>query len=72
MKYLIIFNFLISLCIICYLIYKRFPLYITVNKTFWYKKAYSITLWKIVSGSRKEGSYSAIGIFTLPFRNEKT
>lgn len=71
MKYLVIFNFLVSISIICYLIYKYFPFYIEVNKTFWCKKAYSITLWMRTSGNKFTNYGSAKGLFTIPFRDRK-
>jgi hypothetical protein len=69
MEYLIIFNFLISISTVGYFIYEKFPFHLSVNKTFWCKKVYSITLMMRTSGNRR--SYSAKGIFTLPIRNYK-
>ena len=71
MKYLVIFNFLVSISIVGYLTYKYFPFHIEVNKTFWCKKPYSITLWMRISGNRLTNYGSSIGLFTLSFRNEE-
>ena len=71
MKYLIIFNFIVSISIVGYLLYKYFPFYIEVNKTFWCKKPFSITLWMRTSGNRLTNYGSAKGLFTLSFRNEE-
>jgi len=67
MKYLIIFNFLVSISVVSYFLYKKFPFYISVNKTFWCKKVYSITL--MMYTSRSEYGSSSKGLFTLPIRN---
>jgi len=69
MRYLIIFNFLVSISSISFIIYKYFPFYIEVNKTTWCKKPYSITLWMYTQ--KDKYSSSAKGLLTLPFRNEK-
>ncbi len=69
MKYLIIFNFLVSISVVGYFIYKKFPFYLSVNKTFWCKKVYSITL--MMYTSRSEYSSRSKGLFTLLIRNYK-
>ena len=69
MKYLVIFNFLVSVGIVSYLTYKYFPFYLEVNKTFWCKKPYSITMWMRTSGNRLTNYSSAKGLFTLSFRD---
>lgn len=62
------FNFLVNIIFICYLIYKHNRLYIGVNKTFWYKKIISITLyWK--THVSEYGGYSAKGFLTIPLKN---
>ena len=60
---------MVSVSVVSYFIYKKFPFYIGVNKTFWCKKVYSITL--MMYTSRNEFGSSSKGIFTLPIRNEK-
>lgn len=69
MKYLVIFNFFVNMIIVCYFIYKKFPFYVEVNKTFWCKKTYSFTLMMYMHRD-KYGS-SAKVLFTLPIRNYK-
>jgi len=68
MKVLIIINFLFNLTIVGYLIYKFFPFYISVNRTFWCKKIYSFTLMKYTYKDKYSYS-SSIGLFRLPIRN---
>ena len=69
MEYLVIFNSLVSVSVVCYLTYKKFPFYISVNKTFWCKKTSSITLW-MYTRRGKYGS-SSKGLLTIPVRNRK-
>jgi hypothetical protein len=55
--------------VVGYFIYKKFPFYIEVNKTFWCKRIYSFTL--MMYTRRDEYASSAKGLFTLPVRNYK-
>lgn len=57
------------LILVC-VVYKENRLYISVNRTFWCKKIYSIT---IMRNDRpiKEGISYATGLFTIPLRNRK-
>ena len=68
---IVIFNFIVSLSITCYLIYKYFPFHFTVDKTFWKRKPFSITLWMRTSGNRLTNYGSSTGLFTFRFRNEE-
>lgn len=70
MEYLIIFNSLVSISIVGFALYKYFPFYFEINKTFWCKKPYSITLWVRTSGNRLTNHESAKGLFTFSFRNK--
>lgn len=67
---MIVFSFIVTLSITCYLLWVYFPFYLEFNRTVWCKKSYSITLWMITSGNRRTTYGSAKGVFTLPFRNE--
>lgn len=71
MEYLIIFNFLVSISIVGYLLYKYFPFYLEIDRTHWCKKPYSITLWIRTSGNKLTNYGSATGLFTWSFRNEE-
>jgi len=70
MKYITIFSLIVNLCIVGYVTYKYFPLYIVVNKTHWCKKIYSITLWRIIVGNRCSTGRTSKGIITLQIRDE--
>ena len=67
MKTLIIFNSITNVIIIGYYLCLKNPFYIEVNRTFWCKKPYSITLWRYTY--RSENGSSANGLFTIPIRN---
>lgn len=69
METIIYFNFFVNLIIIGYLIHKYKRFYISVNRTVWYKKAKSITLWYKTYES--EYGSSATGLFTFWIRNKK-
>lgn len=69
MIYLTIFNTTVILFFISYLTYKYFPFWIDVNKTFWCKKTYSITL--MMYTRRSEYGSSSKGLITIPIRNYK-
>ena len=73
MKALIIFNTIVSLGIVAYMLYLYFPFYIDINRTFWCKRAYSVTLLMRTYPRRrsKSGGSSSKGIITIPFRNEE-
>lgn len=67
MKYLIIFNFTVNILLIGWLLHKHFlsSFYISLDKTFWCKKVYAITLMR-----RIDSCYS-VGVVTLKLRNCK-
>lgn len=69
MEILTIFNTVISIGLLLFLIWKYFirKFHFEVSKTFWYKIPYSVTLWYTYKES-KYGSTSK-GIFTIPLRN---
>jgi len=49
MKNLIIFNFIVNVIIVSKFIYKKNPFYFEIQRTFWCKKPYAITLWMYTS-----------------------
>lgn len=69
METIIYFNFFVNLIIIGYLIHKYNRFYISVNRTFWYKKAKSITFW--YKTYKSEYGSSAKGLFTFWIRDKK-
>lgn len=49
--------------------YKYNLFFFSVDRTFWYKKVKSITLWRITY--KNEYERAAKAVFTIPFRNCK-
>ena len=69
MNYLTIFNFIVNIIIMGYLVYKVFPFHISVNKTFWCKRVTALTI--MMYTKRSEYGSSSKGLFTIPIRNYK-
>lgn len=67
METIIWINFFVNILIIGYVAYRENRIYISVNKTFWCKKTYSITVMWNSKPLRK--GVSATGLFTIPIRN---
>jgi len=69
METISIVNTILILGILLFLIKKHCVLYIYVNRTFWMKKIYSVTLMRITH--KNEYVTAASGIFTIKIRNYK-
>lgn len=69
MKFIILLHLIFDITFISYIIYKHWPFYIIVNKTFWCEKAYSFTIMKYVYRG-KSYTYSK-GLLTINFKNFK-
>jgi hypothetical protein len=69
MSILILISLLCNIAIIGYFVYKYWPFYIEVNKTFWCGKAYSFTIMKYVYRG-KSYTYSK-DLLTINFKNFK-
>lgn len=67
MKTLIYFNTIVNLIIVGYWIYKNNRLYISIQRTFWYKKIISVALmWKT---DISETGYTATSLIRIIIRN---